>query len=127
MAEDPSQRVEYPYMEIVELECELGDSLSDESAIESFVDLIAERFNLQLFETATYKFDPQGITSVGIIGESHISIHTWPELNFCHVEIFSCRKLPPLETISAELEGSVETVLNVRKRSRQPSTEQSFD
>lgn len=118
MAEDPSQRVEYPYMEIVELECELGDSIPDESAIESFVDLIAERFDLQLFETATYNFDPQGLTSVGIVGESHISIHTWPELNFCHVEIFSCRELPPLETIRAELEGCVETVLDVQKRSR---------
>lgn len=118
MSEDPSQSVECPHMEIVELECELGDSIPDKSAIELFVDSIAQRFDLELLKTATYEFNPQGLTSVGIVGESHISIHTWPELNFCHVEIFSCRELPPLETIRAELEGSVETVLDVRKRSR---------
>ena len=27
----------------------------------------------------SHKFDPQGVTAVALLAESHISIHTWPE------------------------------------------------
>lgn len=118
MSGEPSQIVEYPYLEIAEIECELGESLSDSVAAESFITSIAREFNLELFQTTTHEFEPQGLTSIGIVGESHISLHTWPEYNYCHVEIFSCRELPCVERIEAELEESVETVLEVMKRSR---------
>ena len=36
-----------------------------------------------------HKFDPQGITGVVSIAESHISIHTWPEYSYAAVDIFS--------------------------------------
>jgi S-adenosylmethionine decarboxylase len=37
-----------------------------------------------------HKFAPQGVTGVVIIAESHISIHTWPELGYAAVDIFTC-------------------------------------
>ena len=37
-----------------------------------------------------HKFKPQGITGFILLAESHISIHTWPEMNYIAIDIFSC-------------------------------------
>jgi S-adenosylmethionine decarboxylase proenzyme len=36
------------------------------------------------------KFEPQGVTIVVLLSESHISIHTWPEKGAALVDIFTC-------------------------------------
>ena len=57
----------------------------------SFVLLNDEQFLIKLLESAAIlsgatviqtifkKFDPQGVTVICLLAESHISIHTWPE------------------------------------------------
>ncbi len=37
-----------------------------------------------------HKFSPQGVTGILSIAESHISIHTWPELSYAAADIFTC-------------------------------------
>jgi len=34
--------------------------------------------------------DSAGITGVAILAESHISIHTWPELDYVALDVFVC-------------------------------------
>ncbi len=41
-------------------------------------------------EVAFHKFSPQGVSGVVIISESHLSIHTWPELGYAAVDVFTC-------------------------------------
>ena len=36
------------------------------------------------------KFEPQGVTAIALLAESHISIHTWPESYYSAVDIFTC-------------------------------------
>jgi len=36
-----------------------------------------------------------GITGVVILSESHMSIHTWPEKNYCAIDIFMCGECDP--------------------------------
>ncbi|MBN2375441.1 MAG: adenosylmethionine decarboxylase [Sedimentisphaerales bacterium] len=43
-----------------------------------------------LLNLASHKFDPQGVTAVALLAESHISIHTWPEHGYAAVDIFTC-------------------------------------
>ncbi len=39
---------------------------------------------------ATHKFEPQGVTAVVLLAESHLSIHTWPEEGYAGIDIFTC-------------------------------------
>lgn len=37
-----------------------------------------------------HKFQPQGVTGILAIAESHLSIHTWPEYSYAAVDVFTC-------------------------------------
>ena len=37
-----------------------------------------------------HQFDPQGVSGVVMIAESHIFIHTWPEYGYAAADIFTC-------------------------------------
>jgi len=41
-------------------------------------------------EVTIHKFSPQGITGVVLLAESHIALHTWPEINYVAIDIFTC-------------------------------------
>lgn len=36
------------------------------------------------------KFDPQGVTIIYLLSESHLSIHTWPETKSCAIDFYHC-------------------------------------
>ena len=40
--------------------------------------------------TSFHHFNPQGVSGVVVIAESHISIHTWPEFGYAAVDVFTC-------------------------------------
>ena len=37
-----------------------------------------------------HMFSPFGVSGVVIIAESHLSVHTWPELGYAAVDLFTC-------------------------------------
>ena len=39
-----------------------------------------------------HRFQPQGFTAVLLLKESHLSLHSWPELNYLAIDIFTCGK-----------------------------------
>ena len=43
-----------------------------------------------LLDLRVYPFTPQGVTGVAILAESHLMIHTWPELGYAAVDVFTC-------------------------------------
>ena len=48
-----------------------------------------------LLNLAVHKFDPQGVTGIAMLAESHISIHTWPETGQAAVDIYTCGDCDP--------------------------------
>ncbi len=36
------------------------------------------------------KFEPQGVTLLALLAESHASIHTWPETGYCAIDLYTC-------------------------------------
>ena len=51
---------------------------------------IAGFYNLNVEDHIVKKFNPQGISVVFLLSESHLSIHTWPELGKFSLDLFSC-------------------------------------
>lgn len=39
-----------------------------------------------------HQFTPHGLTGIILLAESHISIHTWPELGEATLDVFTCGK-----------------------------------
>ena len=46
-------------------------------------------------QTISKKFDPQGVTVLCLLSESHISIHTWPEEGKASVDVYTCGDCNP--------------------------------
>jgi S-adenosylmethionine decarboxylase len=36
------------------------------------------------------KFQPQGVTLLALLAESHASIHSWPELGYAAIDLYTC-------------------------------------
>ena len=48
-----------------------------------------------VLHTFLHPFQPQGVSGVVVLAESHISIHTWPEKGVATLDIFMCGKADP--------------------------------
>ncbi len=75
---------------ILELfECD-AIKLNDEAFVRTTVMLAAKISGAQLLNLITHRFQPQGVTGLALLAESHISIHTWPESRYAAVDVFTC-------------------------------------
>lgn len=43
-----------------------------------------------LLQLSAHRFQPQGVTALGLLAESHLSVHTWPELGYAAADVFTC-------------------------------------
>jgi len=64
--------------------------LDDEEKLRSVLLKAAEAAGGRIIGVLFHKFEPQGVTGVVAIAESHISIHTWPEYGYAAIDIFTC-------------------------------------
>lgn len=69
-------------------ECD-KDKLMDVMLLIDIVKEAANVGNMVLLEIKSWKIG-LGVTVIGIILESHISIHTWPEYSFATVDVYTC-------------------------------------
>lgn len=78
-------------------------ALDDRDGLERALHAASEAAGLTVLEAAFHRFDPQGVTGVLVLSESHISVHTWPELGYAAIDLFSCgrrRELPCSESVA---------------------------
>ncbi len=66
------------------------DKLNDESFLRCSLNRAAKLAKATVLNLISNKFEPQGVTAIALLAESHISIHTWPESNYSAVDIFTC-------------------------------------
>jgi len=64
--------------------------LDDENLIKTAIEQASQKSMSTLLNLVSHKFEPVGVTALGLLAESHISIHTWPELGYAAVDIFTC-------------------------------------
>ena len=66
------------------------EKLNDESFLRCTLNRAAKLAKATVLNLISNKFEPQGVTAIALLAESHISIHTWPESNYSAVDIFTC-------------------------------------
>ena len=67
-----------------------AEILNNKDFIEKIMIDSAIKAGAEVREVAFHEFKPQGISGVVIISESHLTIHTWPELGYAAVDVFTC-------------------------------------
>ncbi|MEM5815235.1 MAG: adenosylmethionine decarboxylase [Candidatus Aenigmatarchaeota archaeon] len=72
--------------------CRIDRSLlSDKSLAFKILDKVIKKLKMSLIERIYYKFEPEGLSVIYLIKESHVAIHTWPEFSLVDVEIVTCK------------------------------------
>ena len=64
--------------------------LNDEQYLIKLLESAAILSGATVIQTIFKKFDPQGVTVICLLAESHISIHTWPEEGKAAVDLYTC-------------------------------------
>jgi len=75
---------------IIELHHCHYEQLDDPHFLEETLFALTDILKTEVKAKATYHFDPHGVTSILIVGASHISIHTWPEYEYANIDLVVC-------------------------------------
>jgi len=74
--------------------CELSgcdpEVLTDVDAVHAMMVAAAEASRATVMESAFHRFEPQGVSGTVILAESHLSIHTWPEMGYAAMDFYTC-------------------------------------
>ncbi len=66
------------------------DLLDDPVKIEEVLVSTVRAMGAKVLGIHIHRLSPQGISGVVVISESHLTIHTWPELGEAAVDLFTC-------------------------------------
>jgi len=72
---------------------------------ESGLTIVGDRF---------FQFEPHGVTGTVLLAESHLAIHTWPEVGFVTVDVYVCN-------YTTDNTAKAQRVFEVLERALQPS------
>lgn len=53
---------------------------------------IIEELGLTIVREFSHEFTKEGLTKIWVLSESHLIIHTWPELHAIHIDLMTCRE-----------------------------------
>ena len=66
------------------------DVIDDPALVEPIMLEAARRAGATVMGSHFHTFEPQGVSGVVIIAESHLAIHSWPEYRYAAVDVFTC-------------------------------------
>ena len=69
--------------------------LDDPAAIDRTLRACAEASGATVLGGDFHRFQPNGVSGILLLAESHISIHTWPEREFAALDVFMCGECDP--------------------------------
>jgi len=68
-----------------------ADRINDTDRLQVLLEESVRDLNLTQVSSHSHYFGP-GVSTVIILSESHLSVHTWPELGYLHMDIVTCVK-----------------------------------
>lgn len=64
--------------------------LNDMNLLQNLLSQAINSANLKMLNIQSHQFEPEGITVMGLLTDGHLAIHTYPELGFAAIDLFTC-------------------------------------
>jgi S-adenosylmethionine decarboxylase len=93
-------------LEIKKVSFEKANSVAVQEVL---LNTIADHLQYTILHSRFHQFQPQGVTGLLLLAESHLAVHTWPELGYVHITLASCKDCDAL--VQAELRPLVGQIL----------------
>ena len=87
MPESSSTRGEHILLDL--FGCD-SDLLDDEAGLVELAATVAHRAGATVLSRHSHRFEPHGVSVLCVLAESHLSIHTWPEVGTATIDIYTC-------------------------------------
>lgn len=78
--------------------------LNDSASMALMLDQVCEEMGLTVLNRFVHDFEPQGVTVLFALAESHISIHTFPEKQALAADAYTCGDNDPMVILNALVE-----------------------
>jgi len=76
-----------------------GSGLNDAKLIEETLRECVHVSGATLLHIHIHQFEPNGLSGVAVLAESHISFHSWPDKGYMALDIFMCGNTKPHKCI----------------------------
>ena len=67
-----------------------SDILDDYEELQRLLEASLVMAKANILRIIGEKFKPQGVTLLALLSESHASIHTWPEIGYAAIDLYTC-------------------------------------
>lgn len=67
------------------------DRLESMSNMRALFDSICKKHDFTVLGKIEHEFEPQGLSLIYMLSESHVSVHTFPEKCYLAMDIYTCR------------------------------------
>lgn len=98
------------YHILADLTCD-KEKIIHTTKLKKIIDEVIKESGLNVKKCVYYQFKPYGATILYILSESHIAIHTWPELNYVALDIFVCANKTPLKEAKIKAERTLNLII----------------
>jgi S-adenosylmethionine decarboxylase len=75
---------------LAEMEGIDADLLNDEALLRDILTTVLDQAGATVLDVTSKRFEPQGVTVLALLSESHASLHTYPEIGSVFVDVFTC-------------------------------------
>ena len=81
--------------------------LNDMEQIQAILSEAIHAADLKMLSIQSYQFSPEGITVLALLTDGHLGIHTYPEVGFAAIDIFTCDSQSMPEKALTTIKGSL--------------------
>lgn len=80
------------------------DLLTDADLLKDTMVACAKEAGATVVDSMIHSYNPAGLSGVVVISESHLAIHTWPDIGYASFDIYTCGKRDLADGIARRLE-----------------------
>lgn len=85
-----------------------ADRLDDVAALGALLARAATLGGATVVDRCLHHFAPQGVSGVVVLAESHVAVHTWPELGVAAIDVFTCGLPAIAEAVADEVVAALQ-------------------